>query len=434
MTATLSNFVSALTQGNEDTNTVMTAGSVGNDTVSNYGISAPVADWTRVWRLTDVGTWTTSGNPPQSNSAAAISFLCWAHNHTQPTANHIIAGFYIYLEDTTPTADRSLIVAQVASNADLNTLAGDAFRLALQTDGDLALYDSDDTTTPSATATTPFTDNTWHRVEIRWLPSATVGEVQVWVDGTDVFGGNQTGLNTEDYGQSQALWISGASAETGDVYTFVAGGYFMINSTAASDRLDSAFEVIGPYQNTAITGGTPDAGNALDGAGTNWATTQEIPFSDETSETDAAEYDGTPLSGTIHYDGGSRAGPSGDSRIDGTSNIKGWKGIWRLERGNGGGTTHTAYLGDDGATFSSGFDSFTPSLNTTAENWYFCTGTATNMPTSTDNFSQGVGVSGNRDLYIHEMAAFVLHTPAAGPVPAPPPLIMAPPQPGMRIA
>ena len=114
-----------------------------------------------------------------------------------------------------------------------------------------------------------------------------------------------------------------------------------------------------------------------------------------------------------------------DSRIDGTSNIKGWKGTWRLERGNGGTTTHTCYLGDDGATFSSGFDSMSATVNSTPGNFYFCTDVATNMPTSTDFFSQGVGVSGARDLYIHEMAAFVLHVPSAEEVVIPD-LTMAP--------
>lgn len=393
--AAISNIVSALTQGNEDFFAAYNTAQITTVTTP-----LPSADWTRVFRFTD------------NDSNGALAWRVNADNLSAPSANYLIYGFYIYLEDITPTLEYRLFC--VGRNFDLDPTTNTQVNasLILETDGDLRLVDTADSTV--ATATSPFTASTWHRVEVRVIPGTPSGEVQVWVDGTDIYSGNQTvDTGSSAYADIAGAAVMGSDAETGDVFVYFAGAYCMMNSTAASDRLDSDFEVIGPYQNTAITGATPDAGNNLDGNGTNWATTQEIPFSDETPDTDAAEYDGTPLSGTIHYDAGTRSGPNGDSRIDGTSNIKAWKGIWRLQRGNGSGTTHTCYLGDDGATFSSGFDSMSVSLSTAWGNFSFVTDTATNMPTSTDYFSQGVGVNGARNLYIAEMAAFVLHVPAA---------------------
>jgi hypothetical protein len=407
--ADISNFVSALTQGNEDAVVIGNAAQVGNDTPSTYGVSggALPADWDRIWRFTDNA----------SNGWLVFPFV--AGNHTWPTTNHKIVGFYIYLEDVTPSAETPLFGCSNSTGRDFaNWVASEFnFTLILETDGDIRLVDDSNGTV--ATATTPLSADTWHRVEIRTLIHATTGEVQVWVDGTDIFGGNQTSITMVT--DTEAWWfVGGLNAEIGDVYTFFAGGYCMINSTAASDRLDSDFEVVGPYQSTDFSGRTPDNGDALDdsGAGADWANVNDIPFSDETRDTDAVEYEGSgALAGSIDYDNGptnTRAGPNGDSRVDSDAAIKGWKGIWRLERGNGSGTTHTAYIGDDAATWSSGFDSVDVALGATPANFYFVTDDSTNMPTSSQHFTVGFGKgAGGREIYCHEMAAFVLHVPAA---------------------
>lgn len=408
MTSTLSNFVSALTQGNEDSTSVTNGAQVTNDTPSNLSVDdgGLPANWDRVWQL--------AGNASQGG----IGFPMWANNQTAPSANHLIASFYLRFSDLSPATGGEYLFAGVSTAN--NDLSGNyQWALVLETDGDCRLIADDAATI--ATATTPFTVDTWHRFDIRFFPNASTGEVQVWVDGTDIFSGNQTSANTGTYAGSINFAFQGPDdAADGNVY--VTGGLFHINSTHASDRLDSDFGVIGPYGDTAFVGEpsategvTPDVGDDLDrntGTGDGWNTTQNIPFSDE-GNNDVAWYDIGALAGAIYYDAGSRSGPSGDSRIDGASNIKGWKGTWRLQRGNGSGTTHTIYLGDDSATWSSGFDSTTVDIGTSMANYYFCTDVTTNMPTTSDNFAQGFGKDGGgRGILCGDMTAFVLHVPA----------------------
>jgi hypothetical protein len=400
MTADISNFVSALTQGNEDANAVTNAAQITQ--VTTPVPPSPADDWDYVWQFT--------GNASQGG----LTFPRDAGNITGPTSNYIIISKYFRWTDLSPGSEYTFLAAQ----QNIGALGGNiAFELRLQTDGDLVLRD--DAAGIVATATTPFTVNTYHRIEVRLLPGQSgTGRCQVWVDGTDIFSGEQSGDFETSYSFCGQIVIQGPPASSGNM--FCTGGPFHINSTAASDRLDSELEVVGHYQSTDFSGRTPDNGDALDdsGAGADWANVNDIPFSDETRDTDAVEYEGSgALAGSIDYDNGptnTRAGPNGDSRVDSDAAIKGWKGIWRLERGNGSGTTHTAYIGDDAATWSSGFDSVDVALGATPANFYFVTDDSTNMPTSSQHFTVGFGKgAGGREIYCHEMAAFVLHVPAA---------------------
>jgi hypothetical protein len=400
--ADISNFVSALTQGNDDY--------VGVENAAQLSIQTtplPSADWGRVHRFTD------------NNSRGGLVANIFADNVTPPTTNHIIYGFYVYFDDATPTT--SFRPFGIGLDGMTDSANRECF-IRLNTDGTLTLDINTEILTTSSGAV--FSDATWHLVEIRFLPSTNAtsndGEFQMWVDGTEVIA-NQTGVDwNQDFDAITTVGWWGPLAEAGDVYMYLAGAYMMINSTAASDRLDSDFEVIGPYQ-SAQSGATPDVGNDsgapenddLDGDGTNWATVSEIPFTDQTDNTDTAEYDGTPLDGGLFTDHASRGGPSGDSRIDGDSNMKAWKGLYRVDRGNGGGTTHTGYLGDSGIATLAGADSFNMGDVGGPVNRYFVTDDSTNMPTSSQNFCIGAGVSGARNLYMQEFAAFILHTPDA---------------------
>ncbi len=97
--------------------------------------------------------------------------------------------------------------------------------------------------------------------------------------------------------------------------------------------------------------------------------------------------------------------------IDGDANIRAWKGIWHAERGGGGATTHTIYIGNDADT-EGNFDSTTIALlNNTEADFEFLG--ETDPPLSTENFAQGFGVSGNQDFRCREMWATLLHVPSA---------------------
>jgi len=64
----------------------------------------------------------------------------------------------------------------------------------------------------STTSTTNFSRGGWHRVEIRWLADATVGGMQVWVDGDSVFA--ELDNNTSAYA-ADSIRIGSDSAGTG---------------------------------------------------------------------------------------------------------------------------------------------------------------------------------------------------------------------------
>lgn len=410
MTSTLTNFFTCVQQGNEHVGFLQNFSQVAVDTPSNFGIAAPTTDgFEYIWRILDTGI--------TPASTAALSINMWEDDRAgTPTATlHNIAATHFYLEDTTP-GNAFYFSACTDSNGAIGA-SNIAWRLGLETNGDVIVENAAGSTI--ATATDPLTQDQWMTLVVRWRRDGTNGEVQVWVDGTDIFSGNQTGQSLGDYGSaanSDEFWMSGYEGETGSVHAYYSGGYCMINSTTDADRLADTFEITGPYQDTAITGATPDNGDALDGNGQDWATVNEIPFSDETKDTDSAEYVTGALAGSIHYDGGSRPGPDLDSRIDGDSNIEGWKGTWRLERGNGSATVHTIYMGDDGATWSSGFDSDVRSVANSPGNHHYTTDVSTNQPASGDNFSMGIGKNGGgRELHCHEMASFILHVPDAAP-------------------
>jgi hypothetical protein len=344
----------------------------------------------------------------------------FATNHTAPTSDYLIIGFIIRWASVGPTNDHDFFRVLTSGTQDPLSSPATEMGLRLEANGDITLLDAAETV--QATATTPVSADTWYIFEVRYLPSSSVGECQVWYKEfgtgsfTDLFGGNQTSLTLGGtYSSMDGMGFQGQLGGANDDTVYFAGSYCMINSTAAADRLDSDFEVIGPYQNNSgVETTVSDHGNNLDAG--DWDNVFEIPFSDTAA---LAEFTGNPDLGGMNFDAGSRAGPSGDARIDGTSNIKAWRAIWRGQRGNGGGGTHSLYVGDDGGTWTAGFDSMAMTLGVTDGNHYFCTDVSTNMPTSTDNFAMGFGTTANRDIKCREMAAFVLHAPDAADVTVP---------------
>lgn len=346
--------------------------------------------------------------------------LTWgrdAANQTAPTANHIIESVYFRFTDLSPTTEYRFFA--VAGGLSSDILVGKALNLILETDGDVRVEDDADATI--ATINSPFTVDTWHKIDVRLLPGATnTGEVQIWVDNTEVLA-NQTGLDLASFLGMVSFAVGGSPTSSEEVY--FAAGSTIINSTAASDRIDGDFEIVGPYQHDvsgAATGPDDDGGNtgaggdALDGDGDDFATTAEIPFSDETKDTDLAEYDGTPLDCSLYCDGGgSKSGPSGDGDVDGDSNIKSAQYTFRAERGNGGGTTHSFYFGNSAdAGGSAGKHDLT--LAASPGNTTLVTEAAALMPLSTEFARLGFGVAGAQNMYMHEMVCTLLHVPAAG--------------------
>jgi hypothetical protein len=396
--ADICNFVSALTQAYEDFNVVDNVAQIDNDTPANYSVDdgGLPADWPRIIRFTGHA------------SRGALSHDLVATNHTFDDTNHLIDEFYMRWTDTTPGTEYTFWGADISGDSLLT--GNPRLSLVLEADGDIRLQET--ALGDVATATAPLSDNTWHRFRIRYL-SGTTGNVQVWVDGTDIFGGSQS---TDSSQPVAGVSHGGPLADGGTSYYTGSVNHF--NSTASTDGIDADFEIIGPYQGDAVASATPDVGETtgvpanddLD-SGT-WATAQEIPFDDETDAA-SATYENA-LQGGIFTDGTTRAGPSGDSRVDGDSNIKAWKHLFRADRGTGGGVTHRMWTGNDSDDIVNDGISLDITVGTSPTNFYFVTDVSTSMPTSSQNFMLGMGKTGtSRHLQLREMAGFVLHVPAA---------------------
>ncbi len=341
-------------------------------------------------------------------------------NQTGPTADRIIVSFYMRFSDISPATEYRFCA--VANNNSDDVTQDHELNFIIEQDGDVRVEDAGGTTT-IVTIPSPFTVDTWHKIDIRYLPSTTAGEVQVWVDNTEVLA-NQTGENLGAF-SSMDRYAFGGSPTVGEQVYF-AGYSVIINSTDVSDRINGDFEILGPYQHDVSgaatgpdddggnTGASPAGGDALDGDGDDFATTADIPFSDETVDTDAAEYDGTPKDGSLYCDGGgSKSGPSGDGNVDGDSNIKSAQYTFRALRGNGGGTTHSFYFGNS-ANAGGSAGKFDPTLSTGPVTSTYVSANAAVMPLSTEFARLGFGVVGAKNIYMHDMVCTLLHVPSAG--------------------
>lgn len=275
--------------------------------------------------------------------------------------------------------------------------------LRLETNGDLAIVDSLNAIV--ATATNPFTINTWHYLEFFWEHEGSA-TATVWVDGTQILTVSAVDLSTGVVFAKHRF--GGPTAATdGDIYI---DDWTVYTGALAADRLSNGtsapFAEVFVYQNhkasTAADAGLTPNDSTL-GAG-NWSNTGETPM----SETNVSTYSASGVNGAVlHDDAGSPNGPGpsgGAYTINGT--IKGANWIWRLLRGAGAGTTHSIYYGN-------GTDipivASTQELTTSYANYSRLSEAANAVPTSAQVFAAGFGTGGAQDISCAEMWAMLLH-------------------------
>ncbi len=256
--------------------------------------------------------------------------------------------------------------------------------------------------------------DTWYYVEVYAQLNNASANWEWFVDGTSIESGSAADLTDGNaFGTATSDLVFD---DVGNASTFFDDVYILSGASAATDRFGGGtineMPEVFMYQNDRNEGdGTADL-SAISGGGLTlnsgeWTDAANTPG----SEASSADFTGTPLDGVAYTDGGARAGPSGDANIDGDSNIKAWKGIWHAERGGGGATTHTIYIGNDADT-EGNFDNGTIALLNNEEANFELLG-ETDPPLSTENFAQGFGVSGNQDFRCREMWATLLHVPSA---------------------
>jgi hypothetical protein len=269
----------------------------------------------------------------------------------------------------------------------------------LETDGDLRIDYTQDAT--STTVATPFTVDEWHYFEIKLTYHATAGVVVTYLDDGEI--ANDTGLDTIGDGSEPNVtrWW-GPSA--GNLY--VDDIYRGVGATGVSDFLGSGVNIPRCYQNTVED--ATDQGTTLDEG--SWAVAGEFPVTDQTVGTDAAAYTAAGIeTGYTICDEGARSGPSGGPAI---GTIKAGKWFIRAERGNGSATTHTHRYGNNNTD-----SGYSISLGAAPSN-HFVTFSASNavVPESTEYAVGGFSKSsGGREIYCHELMAFLLTVDAGGP-------------------
>ena len=241
-------------------------------------------------------------------------------------------GFGIKISSGTRNA-----TATIYANGDASTGAYD-FSLALDTSGNLLVRDRDEGTI--RTITTPFTAGQWHYVNVIWQPSASVGVIEVFIDGTSQ--GEDTNQSIQDFSNQQTIASFGniASASVPDV---AFDDVYLLTSSGVSERWTSPIKLY--YYNSTNSSATADRNtggedNTLD-TGV-WSGAHNIPWvtagTSTVAFTDSAANTGT---NALDDEGGedNGGGPYGDSAFttDGGTELFVYA-IWEVSRGGGGGT------------------------------------------------------------------------------------------------
>ncbi len=298
--------------------------------------------------------------------------------------NDYIIGFGIRFTDKTPASPGDFIILSDGSGAN-------HVRLRLEADGDFALIDANNSVI--RTITDPFTENSYHYIEVYWQRSGT-GTIEAFID--DSSQGSDTSQDllsgTADFTIVDIAGAGLANYRLDDIY-------IMSGCTSSADRLGPA-EVFA--YTSAKASATPDDGGDNLNVG-NWGDA-DVPFAVSVQ----IEYTDTGA-GAVDSDAtnGDPEGPLNDSRITGTVNAI--KGVWRLERAGGGASDHYGLLGNnvDGTTRSVDLD---PASGTPG-NFYFVSESADIVPTTGQYCRIGIETTGAQDFECYGMAAMILHIP-----------------------
>ncbi len=300
-----------------------------------------------------------------------------------------------YYTNNIPLSSGSIVIIADSS--------GDIITLEQRSNGDLRLTRIGGV---NVDMTTPFTAGQWHYLELFWEHSDT-GDWEIFVDGVSI--GSESAVDLSNGGTLNLCSLSGAGGVSTQYFDDV---YWLSGATAATDRLGGSSEASGPevfpYQNTAED--ATDQGDTLDNG--TWALVGELPVNEGASNDASYDVGSAQKDGHTITDEGSRAGPSGDANIDGDSNIKGGKWVFRLARTSGSGVDHVMITGHNGNITERAV-----TLGSMATFIHLSEGA--DVPTSSESFALGFGSSstgdgvGGRDPIAGELFGMLLHVPSA---------------------
>lgn len=293
---------------------------------------------------------------------------------TQGT-KYITVGWYWRCTDASPATDNRVWSCEDGSGGGIN------FSVELETSGDLVLSNA-------FTMISGVVVDTWYRIEFKFNIDSS-GEVQVWVDGTQVVDttGN-TDLRTN--ATIQMKWEN--SIDEGNHYV---SSYYVISDDGAAittnDTRLNDFEILVWYDGNASTTSDWDTGDSLNGG--TWANMAAVPVNDSNTGHYALTTAGSSKEGGVSTNA-TKAGPLGDTDIDGT--LSGYKWIWRAKKSAAAniqfygkwGLTDSQDPDNDNTTTTSSFGNLTTSF----QNFYFVT-----ESTSTADYGQ-IGFKGDQTL------------------------------------
>lgn len=338
------------------------------------------------------------------NSSADSYDIAMITGGSTDSDNDFIVGFFVRMDSWAGAGD--IIVA-------LDDAGGEVWSLR-HSGGDLIAQDAD--ISVIATCSSCLVIDTWHLIEVRWQHQAS-GDFDLHLDGVSEI--SETAEDLTDGGaisEDAAVYrLNGPTSNNryfDDFYAYSGG-------TGTGDFLGDA-EVFRYQANTNsavadrnVVGSGPD--NLEQGV---WQDLGETPLSSDATEPGYTS--GDARAGAMDTDDTQsgdnfRPGPSGDSNIDGDSNIKGGKWLNRLRRDNGSGTTHFFAFGDSIGNAAN----VTVTLGVTFTNFFLIRTDVSDVPSSSEFFTIGFRkLSGGREIFSEEMWTFILHVPDGG---APPP-------------
>jgi len=334
----------------------------------------------------DTTTPTVSGDASAkftANVVLGILSMPIAFGGTANQGDKIIGGGDFMVSDVTP-ATTSMALFSFSDG-----FLSSPIRVALKTDGDLSLIDSNDSEV--AAYTPDISDNNWFHLELIFDNSAT-GDAKLYLNGQEVIS-----VTGEDFSGAMDI-IRIFNHPTTDKW---ADNLYIYTGASATDVILGAdcFIHVNDSEDDTDVGDTLDAGT--------WANVGDIPI-DDGSE---ASYTSATGDGGTTCDEGNYAGPYSEGKSSQQNRaidpfLIGAINMIRAKRGNGGGTTHSVNIGNT----TDGMTAEAITLSTSYENFFrvIQQNETSIMPRFAEDFQHGFKVQGARDMDVSALYSHLL--------------------------
>lgn len=271
-----------------------------------------------------------------------------------------------------------------------------AFKLRLDTNGDLLITESDNTVIGTITA--PFTVDTWHYMRVDVEFHSTAGKIRVEVDGT---GSEWTNVKTHA-GVSVTYSNFQTNTDAGNLYV----DSLMIWDTTEWKPTDIPSDLAKGGAHTSGLASQTDLGDATSAG--NWANTGEIPLNVSTQ----IDMNNNPHLSGMDTDNGANAGPSGVTFSPAIGTIIGAKAgvYWKSSKTE---SNRYLYYGNSSETWETGLGAYGPVDVGAAFEWHELFFDDAHVPSTSEYFRLGLKNDDKWDLDAAWLGASLIYEPAA---------------------